>query len=112
PYLLKHGSDSLKKKYLTGVISGELISAVAITEPGAGSDIRNIRTFARREKDHFIVNGSKTFITNGYYGDFIITAVKTDIKKDSNGITLLLIDRHSKGVHANKIQKMGWYASD
>lgn len=112
PYLLKHASEELKRHYLSGVIAGDLISAVAITEPGAGSDIQHIKTSAIREGDHYIVNGSKTFITNGYYGDFFITAVKTDPTKGSKGISLLLIDRHAIGVSATKINKMGWHASD
>ncbi|VTP93298.1 acyl-CoA dehydrogenase family protein [Sphingobacterium daejeonense] len=69
-YLWKYGSEFLKEKYLTQVIAGEMVSAVAITEPGAGSDVQNIKTTAVDEGDHFVVNGSKTFITNGYYGDF------------------------------------------
>jgi alkylation response protein AidB-like acyl-CoA dehydrogenase len=112
PYLLKHGSEELKQKYLRPVLSGDLISAVAITEPGAGSDVQQIKTTAVRDGDYYIVNGSKTFITNGYYGDFFITAVKTDPEKGNKGISLLLIDRNAPGVSANKISKMGWLASD
>lgn len=112
PYLLKYASEEIKQKYLTGVIAGDLVSAVAITEPGAGSDVQHIKTTAMLDGDHYIVNGSKTFITNGYYGDFFITAVKTDPSKKSKGMSLLLIDRNAKGVTANKINKMGWHASD
>jgi len=112
PYLFKHASEMLKQQYLSGVIAGDLVSAVAITEPGAGSDIQHIKTTAVREGDYYVVNGSKTFITNGYYGDFFITAVKTDSSKRSKGISLLLIERNSPGVSANKIDKMGWRASD
>jgi alkylation response protein AidB-like acyl-CoA dehydrogenase len=111
-YLWKYGSEFLKEKYLTRVIAGEMVSAVAITEPGAGSDVQNIKTTAVDEGDHFVVNGSKTFITNGYYGDFFITAVKTDPKAGKKGVSLLLIDRNAAGVTANKIKKMGWLASD
>lgn len=112
PYLLKYASEELKEKYLKGVIAGDLVSAVAITEPGAGSDVQKIKTTAIREGDHYLINGSKTFITNGYYGDFFITAVKTDPSKGSKGISLILIDRHAAGVTATKINKMGWHASD
>lgn len=112
PYLLKYASEELKEKYLKGVIAGDLISAVAITEPGAGSDVQKIKTTAIRKGDHYIINGSKTFITNGFYGDFFITAVKTDPSKGSKGISLILIDRHAAGVSATKINKMGWHASD
>lgn len=111
-YLWKYGSEFLKEKYLTQVIAGGMVSAVAITEPGAGSDVQNIKTTAVDEGDHFVVNGSKTFITNGYYGDFFITAVKTDPKAGKKGVSLLLIDRNAAGVTANKIKKMGWLASD
>ena len=112
PYLLKYGSEYLKEKYLTPVILGDMVSAVAITEPGAGSDVQGIQTTAVLQGDHYIVNGSKTFITNGYYGDFFITAVKTDPNARSKGISLLVIDRNAEGVTANKIDKMGWHASD
>ncbi|MDM1048872.1 acyl-CoA dehydrogenase family protein [Sphingobacterium hotanense] len=112
PYLLKYGSDCLKEKYLAPVILGDMVSAVAITEPGAGSDVQGIQTTAVLQGDHYIVNGSKTFITNGYYGDFFITAVKTDPNARSKGISLLVIDRKAEGVTAIKIDKMGWHASD
>lgn len=112
PYLLKYGSEDLKERYLKPVIMGDMVSAIAITEPGAGSDVRNIRTTAVKAGDHYTINGSKTFITNGYYGDFFITAVKTDPDKGTKGISLILIDRHAEGVSAHKIDKMGWHASD
>lgn len=112
PYLLKYASEELKEKYLKGVIAGDLVSAVAITEPGAGSDVQKIKTTAIREGDHYLINGAKTFITNGFYGDFFITAVKTDPSKGSKGISLILIDRHAAGVTSTKINKMGWHASD
>ncbi|WP_343560441.1 acyl-CoA dehydrogenase family protein [Sphingobacterium sp.] len=112
PYLLKYASKELKDRYLRPVIAGDMVSAVAITEPGAGSDVKQIKTTAIRSGDHYIVNGSKTFITNGYYGDFFITAVKTDPAKGTKGISLLLIERNAEGVSANKINKLGWHASD
>src|SRR5690606_33543371 len=106
PYLLKYAGEALKQQYLRGVIGGDMVSAVAITEPGAGSDVQHIKTTARREGDWYVVDGSKTFITNGYCGDFFITAVKTGPDKGSKGISLLLVDRHAAGVHAHKIKKM------
>lgn len=112
PYLLKYGSDELKISYLKPVIAGDMISAVAITEPGAGSDVKHIKTTAVRDGDFYIVNGSKTFITNGYYGDFFITAVKTDPSQGTKGISLLIIDKNTPGVSTNKINKLGWHASD
>lgn len=112
PYLLKYGSEDLKARYLKPVIAGDMISAVAITEPGAGSDVKQIKTTAVRDGDFYIVNGSKTFITNGYYGDFFITAVKTAPDQGTKGISLLIIDRNASGVTSSKINKLGWHASD
>ncbi len=112
PYLMKHGSDFLKEKYLTKAIAGEWICSIAITEPGAGSDVANIQTRAERRGDHYVVNGAKTFITNGVYGDFLITVVKTDPEAGLSGISLLVIDRQAEGVSARKLKKLGWHASD
>lgn len=112
PYILKFGSAALKKKYLPGIISGDLIASIGITEPGAGSDAQNIQTRAIREGDYYIVNGSKTFITNGVYGDFIVTVVKTAPELGAAGVSLLVIDRQSEGVSARKLKKLGWHSSD
>ena len=112
PYILKYGSDLLKSKYLPGIISGDLISCIGITEPNAGSDVQNIQTNAIKKGDNYIVNGSKTFITNGVYGDFIVTVVKTDPAAKSKGISLLVIDLDSPGITKTKIDKLGWRSSD
>lgn len=112
PYILKFGSDHLKKKYIPGIISGDLIASVAITEPGAGSDAQNIQTKAVREGDYYIVNGSKTFITNGVYGDFIVTVVKTDPEAGAAGVSLLVLEQKMEGVSARKLKKLGWHSSD
>lgn len=112
PYIAKYGSDLLKEKYLVPTIAGELVSSIAISEPGAGSDVANIQTKAIRDGDHYIVNGSKTFITNGVYGDYLVTVVKTDPSKGANGVSLLVIDRNAEGVSATKLKKLGWHASD
>lgn len=112
PYILKYGSDALKKKYLPGLISGDLISSIGITEPGAGSDAQNIQTRAVKNGDHYIVNGSKTFITNGVYGDLIVTVVKTKPDAGAAGVSLLVIDRNAEGVSACKLKKLGWHSSD
>ena len=112
PYILKYGSNELKEKYLPGLISGELISSIGITEPGAGSDAQNIQTRAVDKGDHYLVNGSKTFITNGVYGDLIVTVVKTNPDAGSAGVSLLVIDRNAEGVSARKLKKLGWHASD
>lgn len=112
PYILKYGSEALKKKYLPGIVSGELICSIGITEPGAGSDAKNIQTRAVKNGDHYVVNGSKTFITNGVYGDFIVTVVKTNPEAGTAGVSLLVIDRNAEGVSARKLKKLGWHASD
>lgn len=112
PYLLKYGSEQLKEKYLPGIISGKLISSIGISEPGAGSDVANIQTTAKKEGDHYIVNGSKTFITNAVYGDFIVTVVKTDPNAGAAGFSLLVIDVNTPGVTTTKLKKLGWHASD
>lgn len=112
PYILKYGSERLKEKYLPGIISGEKISSIGITEPGAGSDVANIKTTAVDKGDHYLVNGSKTFITNAVYGDLIITVVKTDPDAGPAGVSLLVIDRDAEGVSARKLKKLGWHASD
>jgi len=112
PYIYKYGSDRLKSKYLPGLISGDLISCIGITEPGAGSDVQNIQTTAKREGDHYIVNGSKTFITNGIYGDILVAVVKTDPNAGPGGVSLLIIDLDAEGVSKNKLRKLGWHASD
>ncbi|MEL7220503.1 MAG: acyl-CoA dehydrogenase family protein, partial [Bacteroidota bacterium] len=111
-YILKHGTEQLKQKYLPGVVAGQLISSIGITEPSAGSDSANIKTTAILEGDHYVVNGSKTFITNAVYGDFIVTVVKTDPKAGPAGVSLLVIDRNAEGVSATKLKKLGWHASD
>jgi len=112
PYILTHGSSKLKEKYLPKAIAGEAICSIAISEPDAGSDVMNIRTKATLEGDHYIVNGSKTFITNGVYGDFLIAVVKTDPEAGASGISLLVIDRQAEGVSASKLKKLGWHTSD
>lgn len=112
PYILKYGSEVLKQKYLPGIISGEKLCSIGITEPGAGSDAQNIQTRAIRKGDHYIVNGAKTFITNGVYGDFIITVVKTDPDAGAAGVSLLVIEQAMEGVSARKLKKLGWHASD
>ncbi|WP_416233879.1 acyl-CoA dehydrogenase family protein [Faecalibacter sp. LW9] len=112
PYLMKHGSDFIKENYLMPTIAGDKVSAIAITEPGAGSDAANIRTTAKLEGDHYVVNGSKTFITNEIYGDYYVTVVKTDPEAGVKGVSLLLIDRESAGVTTTKIEKLGWHSSD
>ncbi len=111
-HILAAGSDYLKDKYLPKSISGELLGALAISEPNAGSDVANIRTVAQREGDEYLINGSKTFITNGVLSDYIVAAVKTNLEAGAAGISLIVIDRDTPGVSATKLNKLGWHASD
>lgn len=111
-HILLAGSEYLKKKYLPKSISGEWIGSIAISEPGAGSDVANIRCTAKREGDHYIINGNKTFITNGYYGNFVTVAVKTDPDAGMAGISLIVVDENTPGFTKTKLKKMGWKSSD
>jgi hypothetical protein len=106
-HIAKAGSEELKAKYLPDALAGRKVAALAVSEPGAGSDVSAIRTFARREGDDFIVNGQKLWITNGTYCDFYCTAVKTE-----RGISLLVIDGDAPGVSRSKLNKMGLHSSD
>lgn len=106
------GNEAQKQKYLVPGIKGDLIGCLAITEPFGGSDVAAIRTTAVKDGNHFIINGSKTFITNGVYSDFIVAAVKTDSSSRSGGISMIVIDRDTPGVSATKLDKLGWRASD
>jgi acyl-CoA dehydrogenase len=95
------------------IIAGEKISALAITEPSGGSDVAAIKTKAVREGDHYILNGEKTFITSGMRADYYTVAVKTDPNaQGTKGISMLLVDAHSKGITKSPLKKMGWWASD
>ena len=112
PYIMKHGSEYLKENYLKPAITGEKIGCIGITEPGAGSDAANIQTRANKEGDYYIVNGSKTFITNGIYGQFVILVCKTNPEAGAAGVSLLVLDLDAEGVSKNKLKKLGWHASD
>lgn len=111
PPIAKLGPPELKRKVLPGVLSGEKISALAITEPNAGSDVANIKTTARRDGDHYIVRGEKTFITSGMRADYYTVAVRTG-EPGLGGISLLLIERDTPGFSRTPLKKMGWWASD
>ncbi|SFN79930.1 acyl-CoA dehydrogenase [Algoriphagus ornithinivorans] len=113
PYILHYGTEEAKKKYIPKMVSGDYIGAVAMTEPGAGSDLQGMRTSAEDKGDHFLVNGSKTFITNGYLSDVVVVAVKTDPAKGAKGISLVLIDKDMKGFSKGKpFEKVGLHAQD
>lgn len=111
-HLNKNGSDAQKKAYLTPSVNGEKIGCLGVTEPFGGSDVAGMRTTAVKSGDNYIINGSKTFITNGVYGDYIILAAKTDTKAGNKGISVFIVDLDSSGVSANKLNKLGWRASD
>lgn len=112
PPIIKHGTDEQKEKYLIPVIEGERMAALGITEPDGGSDVANLNTTAVRDGDHYIVNGSKTFITSGIYADQVTCAVRTG-GEGAHGISLLIIDADSPGYSTSeKLKKMGWWASD
>jgi len=111
-YLYRFGNEDLKKRFLIPAIQGEKIGALAVTEPNTGSDVAAIRTRAVRRGDHFIINGSKTFITNGVFGDFVLVAAKTDTDAGVGGISLILVERGAAGFTARQLNKIGWHSSD
>ena len=111
-HIQKFGSAELKQKYCGGSIRGELVGALAISEPDAGSDVAALRTRAHEDGDHFVINGSKTFITNGVYGDFVTVAVRTEEQPGTAGLSLLVVDADIPGFSARPLDKMGWYCSD
>lgn len=111
-HIAKVGSTDIKERYLRPAIDGTKVGALAISEPGAGSDVAAIRTTAVKDGDHYIINGQKTFITNGVYGQFVTVAVKTDPNAGPAGISLIVVDQGTPGFTTNKLQKMGWHSSD
>ncbi len=111
-HLLKEGDKRIKKDYLEPTLTGDLIGCLCITEPFGGSDVAGMRTTAVKEGDHYIINGSKTFITNGVYSDYLVVAAKTDVEAKGRGISIFLLDRDMPGISATKLNKLGWRASD
>ena len=111
PPIWKFGSEDQKQRYLEPAIKGEKIGALGITEPGAGSDVASIATRAERVDGGWVVNGEKTYITNGVRADFIVTAVKSTADGGHHGISFLIVDR-GEGVTSAKLNKLGWHASD
>lgn len=112
PHILKYGTEEQKQKYLPAGIRGEKIGCLAITEPEAGSDVAAIRTKAVRDGDDWVINGSKTFITNGSRCDFMVLAAKTDPEKGYGGISMFVVDSDSPGFEVTKkLDKLGWRAS-
>src|SRR5438552_465857 len=113
PYLFNYGSDALKKKYLPKMAAGEMIGAIAMSEPGAGSDLQAIQTTALRKGNGYVLNGSKTFITNGWNCDLVIVVAKTDPAKGAKGTSLLVVDTSMQGFAKGKrLKKMGLKGQD
>jgi alkylation response protein AidB-like acyl-CoA dehydrogenase len=113
PYFLSLCTDEQKERWLPGICSGELITAIAMTEPGIGSDLASMTTTARRDGDDYMVSGSKTFITNGINADLVITAVKTDPGERHKGMSLVVVERGMEGFERGRnLDKIGMHAQD
>ena len=113
PYFLEYAREEQKRRWFPGMVAGKLVTAIAMTEPGGGTDLAGIATTARRDGDHYVVNGSKTFITNGINADLVMTAVKTDATNRHGGISLLVIERGMPGFERGRnLDKLGYHAQD
>jgi alkylation response protein AidB-like acyl-CoA dehydrogenase len=113
PYFLAYCNERQRERWLGGIVSGELITAIAMTEPGIGSDLASMSTRAKREDGHYVVDGSKTFITNGINADLVITAVKTDPTERHRGISLLILERGMDGFERGRnLEKIGQHSQD
>jgi acyl-CoA dehydrogenase len=112
PPLLEHGTPELQAEVIPPVLRGEAIAALAITEPGGGSDVASLRTTARRDGDHYVIDGEKVFITSGVRADWITLAVRTGPSKGASGISMIVLPAHTPGVSRTPLQKMGWHCSD
>ncbi|PWV99889.1 acyl-CoA dehydrogenase [Hoeflea marina] len=114
PYILHFGSEEQKKNWLPRMASGELIGAIAMTEPGAGSDLQGIKTTAKKDGNHYVINGSKTFITNGQHANLVIVATKTDPTKGAKGVSLMVIETEEvEGYRRGRnLDKVGLKAND
>ena len=112
-YIELYGSEELKKKYLPRMVSGDLITAIAMTEPGAGSDLQGVKTTAKKDGNHFVLNGSKTYITNGQNADLIIVVAKTDPEKGAAGTSLILVESDAEGFERGRnLDKIGLKSND
>jgi alkylation response protein AidB-like acyl-CoA dehydrogenase len=113
PYLISLGTEEQKRRWLPGCVSGEIITAIAMTEPGAGSDLQGIRTTAVDAGDHFVLNGSKTFISNGINSDLVIVVARTDPEAGHQGFSLLVVERGMPGFERGRnLEKIGMHAQD
>ena len=111
-HLNKEGTEFIKQKYLIPSVAGEKVGCLCVTEPFGGSDVAGMRSTAIKKGDKYILNGSKTFITNGVYSDYLIVAAKTDPSDKYKGISIFVVDREAAGITATKLDKLGWRASD
>ena len=111
-HIAEAGNHALKERFLRPSIEGKMVGAIAITEPFGGSDVQSMRTTAIRDGDFFIINGSKTFITNGHFCDFVVVACKTDTNAGINGISLIVVERGTPGFTSTQLKKIGWHSSD
>ncbi|WP_159018198.1 acyl-CoA dehydrogenase family protein [Algibacter sp. L3A6] len=111
-HLNAEGDEAIKQKYLVPSITGDKIGCLCISEPFGGSDVAGMRTTAVKKGDKYIINGSKTFITNGVLSDYLVVAVKTSPELGNKGISIFVVDRETKGLSATKLNKLGWRASD
>lgn len=111
-HLNAEGDARIKQDYLAPSIAGDKIGALCVTEPFGGSDVAGMRTTAIKSGDHYVINGSKTFITNGVYADYYVVAAKTQPEMGNKGISIFLLDANTPGISATKLDKLGWRASD
>jgi hypothetical protein len=111
-HLNKEGTEFIKQKYLIPSVAGEKVGCLCVTEPFGGSDVAGMRSTAIKKGAKYILNGSKTFITNGVYSDYLIVAAKTDPSDKYKGISIFVVDREAAGITATKLDKLGWRASD
>ncbi len=113
PYFLEYCNDEQRRRWFPGIASGELITAIAMTEPGTGSDLAGIATTALRDGDEYVVNGSKTFITNGINSDIVIVAAKTDPSQRHTGMSLIVVERGTPGFERGRnLEKVGLHSQD
>ena len=112
-YLVAYGSEEQKRHWLPRMVSGETATAIAMTEPGAGSDLQGIRTTARRNGNHYVLNGSKTYITNGQHADLVIVVAKTDPAAGAKGVSLILVEADREGyARGRNLDKIGFHSQD
>ena len=112
PYLVKYGSEAQKRRFLPGMASGEIIGAIAMTEPSGGSDLQRLRTNAIRDGDDYVINGQKVFISNGQLANLVIVACKTDPREAAKGISLILVETDRPGFTSRRLEKIGLKAQD